>query len=242
MTVLPSPAPPKRPILPPRTNGVSRSTTLIPVSNCSVLGESASNAGGSRWIGQRSCGSDRPAAVDRVAQQVEDPAQRLLADRHAHRAAGIDHRHAAHQAVGRAQGHAAHPVAAQVLLHLAGQVDLDALDLAVDPQGVVNVRQMPFVELGVEGRADHLGDSSVHGRGGHGGHSFKNNGLLFESTRGPDDVGQLARDLVLPGTIVLPRERLDEVVGVLGGPAHRDHAGDLLADGRVEEALEQAAP
>ena len=39
MTVLPSPAPPKRPILPPRTNGVSRSTTLMPVSKSSVLGE-----------------------------------------------------------------------------------------------------------------------------------------------------------------------------------------------------------
>ena len=27
--------------------------------------------------------------------------------------------------------------------------------------------QVPFVELGVEGRADHLGDSSGLGRGGH---------------------------------------------------------------------------
>ena len=54
MTVLPSPAPPNRPILPPRTNGVNKSTTLIPVSNCSVLGERSSKAGGSRWIGQRS--------------------------------------------------------------------------------------------------------------------------------------------------------------------------------------------
>ena len=113
MTVLPSPAPPKRPILPPRTNGVSKSTTLMPVSNCSVLGERSSNAGGSRWIGQRSVALNRAAAVDRVAQQVEDPAQRLLADRHAHRAAGVEHRHPAHQAVGRAQGDAAHAVAAR---------------------------------------------------------------------------------------------------------------------------------
>ena len=127
MTVLPSPAPPNRPILPPRTNGVSRSMTLMPVSNCSVLGESSSNGGGSRWIGRAPSALTGPAAVDRVAEQVEDPAQRLLADRHAHRAAGVDRRHAAHQAVGRAQGHAADPVAAEVLLHLAGQVDLDAL-------------------------------------------------------------------------------------------------------------------
>ena len=167
MTVLPSPAPPKRPILPPRTNGVSRSTTLIPVSNCSVLGERSSNGGGSRWIGQRSCGVDRAAAVDRVAEQVEDPAQRLAADRHAHRAAGVDHRHAADQAVGRAQGHATDAVAAEVLLDLARQVDLDPLDLALDLQGVVDVRQVPFVELGVERRADHLGDASGHRRGSH---------------------------------------------------------------------------
>ena len=140
MTVLPSPAPPNRPILPPRTNGVSRSMTLMPVSNCSVLGERSSNGGGSRWIGQRSVGVDRAAAVDRLAQQVEDAAERLLADRHAHRAAGVDHRHAADQAVGRAQRHAADAVAAEVLLHLAGQVDLDALVVGVDRQGVVDVR------------------------------------------------------------------------------------------------------
>ena len=53
MTVLPSPAPPKRPILPPRTNGVSRSTTLMPVSNCSVLGE--------RLVERGRIAMDRPA-------------------------------------------------------------------------------------------------------------------------------------------------------------------------------------
>ena len=54
MTVLPRPAPPNRPALPPRTNGVSRSMTLMPVSNSSVLGDSSANCGGSRWIGRRS--------------------------------------------------------------------------------------------------------------------------------------------------------------------------------------------
>ena len=52
ITVLPSPAPPNRPALPPRTNGVSRSITLIPVSNSSVLVESSLMGGDSRWIGQ----------------------------------------------------------------------------------------------------------------------------------------------------------------------------------------------
>ena len=39
-TVLPTPAPPNRPILPPFTYGVSRSMTLMPVSRISVLGSS----------------------------------------------------------------------------------------------------------------------------------------------------------------------------------------------------------
>ena len=44
-TVLPTPAPPNRPILPPWTYGVSRSMTLMPVWNISVLDSSWSNAG-----------------------------------------------------------------------------------------------------------------------------------------------------------------------------------------------------
>src|SRR5659263_392335 len=53
-TVLPTPAPPNRPILPPCTYGVSRSSTLMPVCSISVWLSSSSNFGGSRWIGQRS--------------------------------------------------------------------------------------------------------------------------------------------------------------------------------------------
>ena len=48
MTVFPSPAPPNSPAFPPRTNGVSKSTTLIPVSKTSVLVESSLTGGASR--------------------------------------------------------------------------------------------------------------------------------------------------------------------------------------------------
>ena len=75
-------------------------------------------------------GVDRAAAVDRLAEQVEHAAQRGLADRHLDRRAGVDALHAADHAVGAAQGHAADAAAAQVLLHFAGQVELDALLLA----------------------------------------------------------------------------------------------------------------
>ena len=40
--------------MPPRTNGATRSITLIPVSKISISGERSTKAGGSRWIGQRS--------------------------------------------------------------------------------------------------------------------------------------------------------------------------------------------
>src|SRR5258705_8693784 len=53
-TVLPTPAPPNNPILPPFTNGAIRSMTLMPVSNTSVFGSRSTNFGVPRWIGQRS--------------------------------------------------------------------------------------------------------------------------------------------------------------------------------------------
>ena len=65
----------------------------------------------------------RAAPVDRLAQQVEHPPKYLRANRHGHRPAGVQDVHAAPQAVGRTQRHAPHTPAAEVLLHLAGQVD-----------------------------------------------------------------------------------------------------------------------
>jgi hypothetical protein len=54
ITVLPTPAPPNMPILPPWTYGSRRSITLIPVSSMIFFGSSSANGGASRWIGQRS--------------------------------------------------------------------------------------------------------------------------------------------------------------------------------------------
>ena len=47
-TVLPKPAPPNKPALPPRTKGVNRSMTLMPVSKISVLVESSLTSGAAR--------------------------------------------------------------------------------------------------------------------------------------------------------------------------------------------------
>ena len=48
-------------------------------------------------------GGNRAAAVDRIAQQVEHPAERSLADRHLNRPTGIDTFLTANQAVGATQ-------------------------------------------------------------------------------------------------------------------------------------------
>ena len=48
-TVLPTPAPPNRPALPPRSSGTSTSMTLIPVSKISDLVERRASGGGARW-------------------------------------------------------------------------------------------------------------------------------------------------------------------------------------------------
>src|SRR5947208_2961372 len=65
ITVLPTPAPPNSPTLPPLAYGASRSTTLIPVSNISCVGVSSSTGGASWWIGRRStsAGSSGPKSI-----------------------------------------------------------------------------------------------------------------------------------------------------------------------------------
>jgi hypothetical protein len=47
-TVLPTPAPPNKPILPPRRYGANKSTTLIPVSKIEGFVSNSVNAGASR--------------------------------------------------------------------------------------------------------------------------------------------------------------------------------------------------
>jgi hypothetical protein len=59
-TVLPTPAPPKRPILPPFAKGQSRSTTLRPVSKTSLIASCSSNAGAGRWMGAVRVGVNLP--------------------------------------------------------------------------------------------------------------------------------------------------------------------------------------
>ena len=99
-----------------------RSMTLIPVSKVSIVGERSRNAGGSRWIDQRSVSAAmRLELVDRLADHVPEPAERRRADRNGDRAARVDADDAARQAVGRVHGDRAHAIVAEVLLHLCDE-------------------------------------------------------------------------------------------------------------------------
>ena len=51
VTVLPTPAPPNNPIFPPFAYGANKSTTLIPVTNCSVSVAWSVNFGADLCIG-----------------------------------------------------------------------------------------------------------------------------------------------------------------------------------------------
>ena len=136
--------------------------TLMPVSKISVVGCSSSKVGASRWIGQRSSAFDLLALVDHVAEDVEDPAERRVADRNADRRARVLDVHAARKAVGGVHGDRAHAVVAEVLLHLGDQVESGPPLLLrhLDSKCVVDRGEAP-VEDGVDDDALDLDDLAV---------------------------------------------------------------------------------
>ena len=101
--------------------------------------------------GALACGLDRAGLVHRLADHVHDAAERLVADGHRDRLAGVGHFLAAHQALGGVHGDRAHGVLAQVL----GDLEHQALPLVGGLERVEDRRQIP-VELHVDDGAHHL--------------------------------------------------------------------------------------
>jgi hypothetical protein len=108
--------------------------------------------GGLAMDGVRDLALDRSLAVDRLAQHVEHPAQRVGADRDRDRGTGVRGLGSACQAVGRGHGHGAHPVVAEVLLDLAHQ----GVAVALDADRVEDPRQPAGRELDVHHRPGDL--------------------------------------------------------------------------------------
>ena len=99
--------------------------TLIPVSNISVVGVSASMVGAGRWIGQRSTSlaSGSPRSIGspsrlKIRPSVSGPTGTVIGR------AGIDHLGAAREAVGRVHRDGADTFVAEMLLDLADQIRL----------------------------------------------------------------------------------------------------------------------
>ena len=86
-TVLPTPAPPNRPLLPPRSSGARTSIALMPVTNSSEVVGGASERNRRRVNRSPLAALDGRFAVDGVAEYVEHAAQHSLADRDAQRIA-----------------------------------------------------------------------------------------------------------------------------------------------------------
>jgi hypothetical protein len=105
---------------------------------------------------------DRAELVDRLPDDVQDPAERLLADGHRDRAAGVERLHPADHSVGRLHRDAPHAVLAQVLRDLRDDVDRDArlLPVVLHRDGVVDLGKVALRELDVEDGADDLDDAT----------------------------------------------------------------------------------
>ncbi len=158
MTVFPTPAPPKTPIFPPFGERADEVDDLDPGFEDLGLGDLLVESG-SRSMDRQHLGlAYGPLLVDRLAQDVEDPAQGHLPDGHRDGPARVRGFRPARQAVGRGHGHAANPVVAQVLLDLAN--DLHAVASGyVD--GVVDGGQLARGKLDVDDRAGDLDDAAV---------------------------------------------------------------------------------
>ena len=135
--------------------------TLMPVTRISAVPACSAKVGASRWIEAMCVVGDRAGFVDRLADHVHDAAQRGGADRHADRAAGVDHFLAADQAFGGVHGDGAHGVLAQMLGDFEHQAELLAgLGVGVGGLQRVQDRRQVAVELDVDDGADHLGEAA----------------------------------------------------------------------------------
>ena len=93
----------------------------MPVTRIAASVDWSTNSGASAWIGLRLSAVDRAALVDRLADDVDDPAERHRADRHGDLRAGVGHRLAAGQPVGRVHRDGADGVLTEMLRHFEHQ-------------------------------------------------------------------------------------------------------------------------
>ena len=127
----------------------------MPVTRICASVDWSAKEGAGWWMARSLAGLDRAGLVDRLADDVHDAPERLVADRHRDRLAGVGHLLAAHQAFGGVHGDGAHRVLAQMLRDLEHQ----AAALVGGLERVEDRRQIA-VELHVDDGAHHLADTT----------------------------------------------------------------------------------
>ena len=151
---------------------------MSPVCSGSFTGWRSTTPGARRSIGRNCVGLNRPLAVDRLAERVDDAAEHLVADRHRDDAAGaldgvafldlleVAEQHGADAVLFEVQRDAEHAV--RELEHLAGHRALDAVharDAVADRDDAADFGDVDLDGVAADLVANDLGDffrSDVH--------------------------------------------------------------------------------
>src|SRR3954467_12679401 len=256
-TVLPTPAPPNRPILPPVTYGASRSMTLIPVSNISVLDSSWSKAGALRWMPQRSLTSSVspssrlrhspralntcPLVTSPTGTEIGPPVSRTSAPRTRPSVGCIEMvRTTLSPRCWATSRVSVLPRSARVTstFRALNRSGIASRGNSTSTTGPVTRTTRPLAAPvgGVEGRSSVTvmcpalvpGGGSVRGK-----RSVVGAGR-HEGVGAADDLADLLGDLGLAGLVGLPREVLRKLLGVVGGRLHRTSPRCRLRGGRLQ--------
>ena len=176
---------------------------------------------------------DRAAFVDGIAGDVKDAAEDTVADGHGDRGAGVEGVAAAHQAFGGSHRHGADESVAEVLLDLEDQLGGLSFDLIVDLDRVVDLRDLVGGELDVDDGAEDLGDRSFSA------HDICRSGRGWKLLGGGagGELQDFLGDRGLTSLVIFEGEGGADLLGVVGGSLHGDHARAELGSLRFQDGL-----
>src|SRR6185295_11442313 len=237
MTVLPTPAPPKMPTLPPFLNGQIRSMILRPVSKTSTSVVWSSKDGGSRWIGSmtsaftgpfRSIGRPR---TSNTRPRVASPTGTVM---------GLP--------VSTARVPRARP---SVVVMATERTQLLPRCWATSHTSGSWPSRSISTAFRIAGSAPAGNSMSTTGpviwmtcpslMGGALAMSVSSSWVLDSArSRAGRDFDHLAGDVGLADLVVRQREVVDQLLGILSRILHRDHPARFLARLRLEDGVEQA--
>src|SRR6266508_80699 len=243
MTVLPVPAPPKRPILEPLAKVQIRSMTLIPVSRISTLACCSDTGGAGRWIGHlvvpSGVGSSsmalpttlnmRPSVSTPTGTEIEAPVACTWSPRRMPSVASI--------AVQRTTLSPMSDDTSRTILRPSTVTSRASNSSGWSPGSNSTSTTAPMTWLIRPSRSVFL----VAG--------FCAFGFAFAISVPPssgagrgfgaaDDLHQFGRDAGLAHLVRVKRQRVDEVAGGVRRVLHRDHLGRVLAGLVLEHGLE----